>query len=149
MLWTLASSPPAELRFMQTFIASPGTAGIAGCVRDSAGKALDDAVVIARGPWGECVDFTDSHGFYSISNLKPGPYDIRIYYGRHEHRALVDVVEHLWTVVDADMTSNADVSTLPRALTHPSFFPRGCYGHAYFRGRFIELVPMDPLRCPG
>src|SRR3954453_10424821 len=74
------------------------TGSIQGIVTDRAtGKPLGGVSVVASGAQGEQTEFTDSAGRYLISDIAPGEYVVRFYFGNVN-------VERPGVVVQADQT---------------------------------------------
>src|SRR5215813_14620201 len=87
------------------------TGAIGGRVLDvKDGKPLAGVTVIAQGPQGEKGELTDDDGQYTITDLVPGPYVVRFYFGEAKtERPNVDVLANQKTTIVVRMNVEAIV----------------------------------------
>src|SRR5215470_9947068 len=90
---------------------SASTGAIGGRVLDvKDGKPLAGVTVVAQGPQGEKGDLTDDDGQYTITDLVPGAYVVRFYYGEAKtERPNVDVLANHKTPLSLRMKVEAIV----------------------------------------
>jgi len=82
---------------------------IEGRVTDAAsGSPVAGVTVVAQGPLGEQAEITDEEGTYRITELKPGNYVVRFFYGNVK-------VERQNVNVDANKGSNVTIAMQTRA----------------------------------
>src|SRR5215471_9425226 len=91
------------------------TGAIGGRVLDvKDGKPLAGVTVVAQGPQGEKGELTDDDGQYTITDLVPGAYVVRFYYGEAKsERPNVDVLANHKATVNLRMNYQAIVYDIP------------------------------------
>lgn len=139
---------PAELQPWFVGAAEKAMGAIEGFVRDAGtGEPLPGANVSI--PGGQAGAATDVNGFYRLTNLKPGPCDVRVrYVGYTSKRLSVSVRPYVLTKLDIDLPASAvEVSEIVVEGDRPNI-AKFSTNSVVVRGGKGEEAPMPEPEIP-